>query len=292
MKYFRPTSLDDALAIRRSEDVTLLAGATDIYPAYVGRKAWGDPTHKDILDLSAVPGLRAIEIGEHDIRLGALVTWSDLARADLASQFDGIRAAAREIGGAQIQNRGTIVGNACTASPAGDGIPNLLALDASFEIAGTSARLVSAQDFFTGYRQVNCRADEIVTGIRIPRRQARSAFAKLGARRYLVISIAMVAVVIETAEDERITAARIAVGACSAVAQRLTGLEESLVGLQLADASRWVSPEHFTSLQPIDDIRASAAYRQATSLTLVRDVLVGMAGGSTGSPARQHHPHK
>jgi xanthine dehydrogenase small subunit len=281
MKYYRPTSLDEALAIRRSEDVTLLAGATDIYPAYVGRKAWGDPTHKDILDLSAVPGLRSIEVGERDIRLGAVVTWGQLSRTSLSSQFDGIRAAARDVGGEQIQNRGTIVGNACTASPAGDGIPNLLALDAVFEIAGASTRLVSAQDFFTGYRKVDCRADEIVTSIRIPRRQARSSFAKLGARRYLVISIAMVAAVIETEDEDRITAAGIAVGACSAVAQRLTGLEADLVGLQLADASARVGLEHFASLQPIDDIRASAAYRQDAALTLVRDVLAGISARRT-----------
>jgi CO/xanthine dehydrogenase FAD-binding subunit len=281
MKYYRPTSLAEALAIRRSEDVALLAGATDIYPAYVGRKAWGDPTHKDILDLSAVPGMRSIEVGEHDIRLGALVTWSDLARANLPPQFDGFRAAARDVGGEQIQNRGTVVGNACTASPAGDGIPNLLALDATFEIASTSPRLVSAPDFFTGYRKIDCRPDEIVTGIRIPRRNARSAFTKLGARRYLVISIAMVAAVIETEDDDRINAARIAVGACSAVAGRLTGLEAGLVGLPLADAAGRVSPEHFAGLQPIDDIRASAAYRQHAALTLVRDVLAGISARRT-----------
>jgi xanthine dehydrogenase small subunit len=271
MKYFRPTSLADALAIRRTEDVTLLAGATDIYPAYVGRKAWGDPTHKDILDLSAVPGLRAIEIGAQDIRLGALVTWGQLARANLPSQFDGFRAAARDVGGEQIQNRGTIVGNACTASPAGDGIPNLLALDARFEIVGTSTRLVSASEFFRGYRTVDCHADEIVTGIRIPRQHARSSFMKLGARRYLVISIAMVAAVIETGDDDTIMAARIAVGACSAVAQRLTALEECLVGVGLADAS----------------LRVSAAYRHDAALNLVRDTLSGMAGVSTTIPARK-----
>jgi CO/xanthine dehydrogenase FAD-binding subunit len=276
MKYYRPTSLTEALTIRRGEDVSLLAGATDIYPAYVGRKAWGDPTHKDILDLSALHDLRAIEIGEHDIRLGALVTWGQLARADLPAQCDGLRAASRDVGGEQIQNRATIVGNACTASPAGDGIPNLLALDAVFEIAGTTPRLVSAPDFFTGYRQTACRADEIVTGIRIPRREARSAFAKLGARRYLVISIAMVAVVIETDHDQRITSARVAVGACSAVAQRLAMLEECLIGVPLGKASVRVGPEHLASLQPIDDIRASAAYRQSAALTLVRDVLAGL----------------
>jgi CO/xanthine dehydrogenase FAD-binding subunit len=276
MKYYRPTSLAEAIAIRRNEDVALLAGATDIYPAYVGRKAWGHPTHKDILDLSAVPSLRAIDIGEHEVRLGALVSWGHLARANLSPQFDGIRAAAREIGGQQIQNRGTIVGNACTASPAGDGIPNLLALDAVFEIAGPSPRLVSAQNFFKGYRQVDCRADEIVTGIIFPHREARSAFMKLGARRYLVISIAMVAAVIETTDSERIAAARIAVGACSAVARRLTGLEEDLVGLQLTDASARVGLEHFASLQPIDDLRASAAYRQDAALTLVQDVLAAI----------------
>jgi CO/xanthine dehydrogenase FAD-binding subunit len=137
MRYFRPATLAEALDIRRSEDVAIIAGGTDIYPAHASRRAWGDPVHKDLLDISGIAELRGIEDQGDHVRIGALATWTDLARAaHLPPLFDGMKEAARQIGGMQVQNRGTIVGNACTASPAGDGIPNLLALDAVFEIAG------------------------------------------------------------------------------------------------------------------------------------------------------------
>ncbi|MDQ4136544.1 MAG: FAD binding domain-containing protein, partial [Pseudomonadota bacterium] len=176
MRYHRPTSLDDALAIRRSADVTILAGGTDVYPAFVGRRAWGDPTHKDVLDISGIAELKGIEDRGDCIRVGALATWTELVRTELPPLFDGLKRAAREVGGVQVQNRGTIVGNACTASPAGDGIPNLLALDAAFELAGCSPALVPAAAFFTGYRATACAPDQIVTGIRIPKRGGRGHF--------------------------------------------------------------------------------------------------------------------
>src|SRR3712207_5977704 len=112
MRYHRPTSLDDALAIRRSADVTILAGGTDVYPAFVGRRAWGDPTHKDFLDISGIAELKGIEDRGDCIRVGALATWTELVRTELPPLFDGLKRAAREVGGAQVQNRGTIVGNA------------------------------------------------------------------------------------------------------------------------------------------------------------------------------------
>ena len=133
MRYFRPATLAEALGIRRNEDVAVIAGGTDIYPAHASRRAWGDPSHKDLLDVSAIAELRGVEDRGDHFRIGALATWTDLARADLPPLFDGMKDAARQIGGAQVQNRGTVVGNACTASPAGDGIPNLLALDAALE---------------------------------------------------------------------------------------------------------------------------------------------------------------
>ena len=281
MRYHRPTTLGEALAIRRSSDVTILAGGTDVYPAYVGRKAWGDPTHKDILDISRIAELKGIEDRGDHIRIGALATWTDLVRADLPPLFDGLKRAAREVGGVQVQNRGTIVGNACTASPAGDGIPNLLALDAGFELAGPSPALVPADAFFTGYRATACGPDRIVTGIRIPKRAGRGHFVKLGARRYLVISIAMVAAALETDDASRIVAARIAVGACSAAAQRLRALESDLVGVPLAEAARLVAARHVADLAPIDDVRASAAYRLSAAQTLVADCLRDLADEPT-----------
>ncbi|HEX2554863.1 MAG TPA: FAD binding domain-containing protein [Microvirga sp.] len=282
MRYHRPETLDEALAIRRAQDVAILAGGTDVYPAYIGRKAWGDPTHKDILDISRIAELKGIEDHGDHVRIGALATWTELVRADLPPLFDGLKRAARDIGGVQVQNRGTIVGNACTASPAGDGIPNLLALDAVFEVAGPSPSpspaLVPADAFFTGYRSTDCGPDRIVTGIRIPKREGRGHFVKLGARRYLVISIAMVAAAIETDAANRIVSARIAVGACSARAQRLPALEADLAGAPLPEAARVVAGRHVADLAPIDDVRASAGYRLAAAQTLVADCLNDLAG--------------
>lgn len=283
MRYFRPTSLTEALAIRAEHDVTVLAGGTDVYPVRTARRAWGDPSHKDVLDLSAVPGLRGLTEEPGHWRLGALTTWSDLARADLPPLFDGYRRAARAVGGAQVQNLGTLAGNIVTASPAGDGVPNLLALEAQVELASrTGTRTLPFSAFTTGYRQTALRPDEIVTALVVPKLDGgRSTFLKLGARTYLVISIAMVAAVVATGPDGRIAAARIAVGACSAVAQRLGALEAALIGVPLAEAAGLVAAEHLAPLTPIDDVRASAAYRLAAAGTLVRDALAELASPQT-----------
>lgn len=281
--YHRPRTLAEALDIRAERDVVVLAGGTDVYPARTGRLAWGDPRHAPVLDITGVPGLRAIEETEAAYRFGCLVTWTDLARADLPPLFDGWRRAARAVGGIQVQNRGTLVGNVCTASPAGDGIPNLMALDATVELASRAGtRQVPIGAFFTGYRATVCRPDEIVTALIVPRLGgARGAFRKLGARRYLVISIAMVAGVIATGSDGRIATARIAVGACSAVARRLGSLEAALVGVSPGEAARVVTPGHLDVLAPIDDIRASAAFRVSAALTLTRDLFADLAADQT-----------
>jgi N-methylhydantoinase B len=279
--YFRPTTLQEAFAIRAAQPVTVLAGGTDVYPAKAARAGWGDMRHGDILDISALPELRGIVESADGWRIGALVTWSDLIGADLPPLFDGLKSAAKEVGGAQIQNRGTLAGNICTASPAGDGAPNLLVLDASVELASRHGRrIVPMGAFIDGYRHTLCRADEIVTAILVPRprEQARSGFLKLGARRYLVISIVMVAGVIETDARGVITAARIAVGACSAIPKRLPALEAALAGQPIHAAAGLLAPPHIEHLAPIDDIRGSAAYRRHAALALVKDLLAQLAG--------------
>lgn len=279
--YHRPTTIEEALAIRAGLDVAVLAGGTDIHPARATRAAWGDPVHKDVLDIGALPGLRGIEGKDDHWRIGALTTWSDLIRAELPPLFDGCRLAAREVGGVQIQNRGTLAGNLCTASPAGDGIPCLLALDASVELASLKGtRIKALSEFNTGYRRTALAADEIVTAILVPRRRptARSAFRKLGARKHLVISIAMAAAVLDFESDGRIAGAAVAVGSCSAVAQRLGELEAALIGAPAEGAAEIVRPEHFARLAPIDDIRSTAAHRRHAALVLVRDCLSTLAG--------------
>ncbi len=278
--YHRPESLSEALAIRSSGPTEILAGGTDVYPAKATRAGWGALAHPALLDISGITNLRGITSADEGWRIGCLTTWTDLIRADLPPLFRGLREAARTVGGVQIQNRGTLVGNLCTASPAGDGIPNLLAIGAEVEIVGPAGtRRVSVESFLTGYRSHACGPDEIVTALVIPRVQgeARGAFRKLGARRYLVISIVMAAGVLEVDALGRIVRARIAIGACSAVARRLPELERRLAGLSVAEAASAVEPGDVAGLSPLDDVRASADYRRDAALTLTRDLLGALA---------------
>ena len=278
-RYFRPSTLAEALEIRASQDVTVLAGGTDVYPAKTARAGWGDFRHPDVLDISIVEDLEGIDETKDCFRFGAMVTWSALAEARLPPLFDGYKRASHAVGGMQVQNRGTLAGNICTASPAGDGIPNLLVLNAEVELASRDGgvRRVPMAEFITGYRQTACRRDEIVTAIIVPKlRDARSDFLKLGARAYLVISIVMAAGVIAL-DGGLIAEARIAVGACSAVPQRLAALEAALTGQPVGEAEQIVLAAHLAPLNPIDDIRGTGNYRRDAALAMVRELLGNLA---------------
>jgi CO/xanthine dehydrogenase FAD-binding subunit len=272
--YLRPHRLDEALAAL-ARPHTVLAGGTDFYPARVGR-----PIDEDVLDIGAIAELRGISSDERGWRLGAATTWSELIGAELPPLFDGLRQAAREVGGRQIQNAGTLAGNLCNASPAADGVPCLLALGAELVIAGRRGRRrLPLRRFITGVRRTALEADELVVAIHVPRPRhaARSAFLKLGARRHLVISIAMAAATLEVA-DGRVVSAGVAVGACSPVAERLPALEAALGGAALdARLVDRVEAAHLAPLAPIDDVRGSAAYRSDAVLTLLRRLLRDLA---------------
>jgi N-methylhydantoinase B len=286
--YFRPSSLAEALAIRARQPVTVLAGGTDIYPARANRVGWGDMRRDDILDISAIAELKGITEEPVRFRFGALTTWTEMRDAPLPPPFAGYRKAAHDIGGRQVQNRATLVGNICTASPAGDGIPCLLSLDAEVELASPRGRrVVPIAQFIDGYRQTVCAADELVTAVLVPKppANARGDFVKLGARRYLVISIVMAAAVLAADAAGTIAHARVAVGACSAVAQRLPQLEQALLGQPLAAAPDLVAAGHFAPLSPIDDVRSSAPFRAAAALDMVRDLLAGLVGEPRRSAA-------
>jgi CO/xanthine dehydrogenase FAD-binding subunit len=272
--YLRPLGLEEALAAldRRhtGRHPTVLAGGTDFYPARVGRTI-----DEDVLDITAVPELSGIKESDEGWRIGATATWSELIEAPLPPLFDGLKAAAREVGGRQIQNAGTIAGNLCNASPAADGVPPLLTLDAELELASrTGRRRLPLDRFILGNRRTALSANELAVAIHVPRKRnfSRGAFLKLGARKYLIISIVMVAAVLETADDE-VVRARIAVGACSEVARRLPLLEAALTGVAVGKLADAVHPGHLTSLAPIDDLRASAAYRNDAVMTLLRRLL-------------------
>ena len=274
VRYARPRDLAEALRLRQ-QGARIIAGGTDFYPVRVG---W--PLHDSdgscVLDLTALAGLKGISDHSGFLRIGALTSWTTIAEAALPAQFNCLQQAAREVGGRQIQNRATIGGNLCNASPAADGVPALLALGAEVELlsAGGSRRLKLAE-FVLGPRQTALRADEILAAILVPPAsgEAVSAFLKLGARKYLVISIVMAAGWLDIV-DGRIAAARIAIGACSPVARRLPLLEAALRGQRVdADLAALVRAEQLGELAPIDDVRASAEYRGEAALIVLRRLL-------------------
>lgn len=255
----------------------ILAGGTDFYPALGDRLPQGT-----VVDITSLRELRGISIEEGQVRIGGLTTWSELIRTPLPRCFDALKAAAREIGSVQIQNRGTVAGNLCNASPAADGVPPLLALDSEVElISAVEKRRMPVAGFITGNRRTQRRPDEILSAVWVPRtlENARSAFLKLGARRYLVISISMAAAIVQSDAAGCVAEARIAVGSCSARAQRLRDLEHDLVGLPAkAGLGGQVETKHLAPLSPIDDVRATAGYRWDASLTLVRRALEACVG--------------
>jgi len=270
--YARPTRMDEALKIAARGGYSVLAGGTDYYPARVGRR-----TDEDVLDLTALTELRGVDRKRGHWRIGATTTWTELIEAKLLPLFDCLKLAAREVGGVQIQNAGTIAGNLCNASPAADGVPALLALDARVELASAGGhRTLPLGEFILGPRKTALCPGEIVAAVLVPepKHEACSGFLKLGARKYLVISIAMAAAVIER-ERGVVRTARVAVGACSPVARRLPKLEAALIGKRLS--GDLVRPGHLEPLSSIEDVRASAGYRTEAALVIVRRLLALLA---------------
>ena len=266
--YHRPGKLKDALAVLATSDVQPVAGCTDVFAASEAQELRGS-----VLDITQIAELRGISKTATGWRIGAATTWRDVCDAPLPAAFDMLKQAAREVGGIQVQNVGTVAGNICNASPAADGIPPLLALDAQVELMSErGVRQVALAKFVTGPREISREKDEMVTAVLIPEASAagRSRFLKLGARKHLVISIAMVAVRLEI-EGEEIKAAAVSVGACGPTARRATALEKRLVGSEIGNADRLVSGEALDEvLAPISDVRGDADYRREAAEELVR----------------------
>ncbi len=271
--YHRPTELIDALAALADGNLTVIAGATDYYPAQVGRQH-----NHDYLDLGGIEALSGISEDDEFWRIGAMTTWRDLMDTNLPRGFDSLKLAARQIGGAQIQNTATIAGNLCNASPAADGVPPLLCLEARVVIEGRdSVRELPLEDFILGNRRTALAPGELLTSILVPKSVAdgASGFLKLGARSYLVISIVMVAGLVILDRAGNVETINLSVGACSEVAQRLPDLEQELMGHPLS--ADIVRQEHFAHLSPLDDHRGTAAYRLDAALTMTRRLLGELA---------------
>ncbi|MFT4715104.1 MAG: CO/xanthine dehydrogenase FAD-binding subunit [Paracoccaceae bacterium] len=273
MTYHRPASLEQALVLCAVPGIRILAGGTDILPASPGRDLTGD-----ILDITNVSVLSGINKTPKGWRIGATVRWADLMKTDLPPAFDALKAAAAEVGSPQIQTTASIAGNLCNASPAADGVPPLLILDAVVEITSAyQTRMVPLNEFLKDVRKTVLEQGEIVTAIHVPNSAAKgtSAFLKLGARKYLVISIAMVAVRLEI-DKGKISNAAVAVGACSPTAKRLLKFEAALLQKSPHSPDDWqaeLKADIAETLDPIDDMRADASYRTLAVVELVTQAI-------------------
>lgn len=294
MVYSQPKNLDEALELlaaghanaqtaglesENAEPWTILSGGTDFYPGALEK-----PMVRRVMDIHALSELKTISIASSHIRIGAGVTWSDVIGAKLPASFNALKLAAREVGSVQIQNKATLVGNLCNASPAADGVPPLLVLDALVELTSRQGvRQLPLQAFILGNRLTARKPYEMVTAILVPEAAAagQSMFLKLGARKYLIISISMVAARLVCDDDGLVQEAAVSVGSCSLVAQRLPELEAALCKQPLSeDLANLVNADQLSSLSPIDDVRSSSQYRMEASLELIKRTLISLVGDS------------
>lgn len=269
MQFSNPKTLQDAYKLLAAGDWKILSGGTDFYPA-LGE----DAINFDVLDVTGIQEMKGIHRDdEGNWHIGALATWTDIIKHDLPAAFDGLKLSAREVGSIQIQNRATVVGNICNASPAADGVPPLMTLNAIVKIGSSEQeRSVPLSEFILGNRSTTLKQNELVTGLFIPAASVsgKSTFLKLGSRKYLVISISMVAMRLHTDNADAISQAAICVGSCSAVAQRLKSLETDLIGKSIFDdLTSVIQNSHMDELDPIDDVRATGRYRLDATRELV-----------------------
>jgi CO/xanthine dehydrogenase FAD-binding subunit len=253
-----PKSLRDALNMLRSEEaVTPLAGCTDLYVAL----NFGTLKQTRFMNLWRLTELRGIERREGGLRIGALTTYTELIQSPLVNRaVPMLVAAAREIGGRQIQHRGTLGGNVANASPAGDTLPVLAAADAAVELASAGGtRQVPLTSFYTGYRATVAHADELIVAFHVPPIRGRQWFRKVGTRAAQAISKVVIAGVAGSQP-------RLAVGSVAPTVVRLTKTEAALsAGAPIAEAQRAMLDE----IMPIDDIRSTAEYRRQVAVNLL-----------------------
>ncbi len=260
MSLVRPRSLKAALSLLTSDPTLLpIAGCTDVY---VGLH-FGTMPQKRFIDLWRLQELRGISVDRDVLRIGALSTYTEIIASKLVQKrVPMLVAAAREVGGAQIQNRGTLGGNVANASPAGDTLPVLAAAGARIVLrSDAGARTVPFDSFYTGYRTSVRKAEELITAIEIPRIDGTQWWRKVGTRRAQAISKIMVAAV----RGVEIRIAFGSVGPTVVLAKRAA--EVLSRGGAIADAREALRSD----IAPIDDIRSTGEYRATVAGNLLEE---------------------
>lgn len=267
-----PTSLEEAYALLAGAGADgdawrPLAGGTDLMVTMTGEI--GEPPTR-VLDIWALDELRGIRAEPEALVIGALTTYTELRHSpEVNEHAPALAQAAATIGAAQIQNRGTLGGNVINASPAGDTLPVLLALDAEMVLGSSQGeRTVAAAEFWPSYRTTARRNDELLLGVRIPRVEGRQVrFRKVGTRRAQAISKVVMALAwVASTEGAPWSDVRLALGSVAATTVRVPAVETLLEGArptrEVADAAAGALA---ASIEPIDDVRSTAAYRRLVS---------------------------
>lgn len=253
-----PRTLDDALLLLRDRPLVPIAGATDLYVAL----NFGTLGATHFMDITRLPELLGITVWGDRLVIGAGVSYTTILHSPLVRErLPMLAQAASQVGGVQIQNRGTLGGNIANGSPAGDALPVLAAADAELVLrsAGDERRVPFA-DYYTGYRTSVLRTDELIVAVEFPRVVGIQWFRKVGTRAAQAVSKLVIAAV-------RAPTPRIAIGSVAATTVRLPRTEAVLAAGSGIDEACNVMQSEIT---PIDDIRSSGDYRRKVADNLLR----------------------
>ncbi len=268
--YYRPESIEEAIELLDRPGAKVFAGGTDMVP----RLKKGLLAVEAMVDLKRIPDLGRIEAVSGAIHIGPLATHADITVSEpLWKKVPILPQSALTMAGPQIRNMGTIGGNICNASPAGDLLPGLICLEAEFELSsGEGKRRVAAADFFTGPGETVLRPGEILSDIIVPVPESGSGavYLKLGRRNAMEIAQVGVAALVRI-EGGKVGKARIVLGAVAPVPMRAISAEEILTGIAGdEDSVTRAADAAAESCRPIDDVRTTAEYRREMVKVLTR----------------------
>ena len=281
-----PASLAEAYAVLAESTadapITPIAGGTDVMVRITGEI--GEPPSR-MVDLSRIGDLRGIVVDGRAVVIGALTTYTEIRRSSVCREhLPALVEASATIGAAQIQNRGTIGGNIANASPAGDTLPVLLAVDAAIVVGGPRGeRTIAAGDFWVAYRRTALAPDELILSIRIPLAGGRETrFRKVGTRRAQAISKVVMALSwreTRTGSESRWEDVRLALGSVADRPIRARATEAVLTGAPPTPETADAAAEALaTEIVPIDDVRSTADYRRAVAARVLHR-MIRDAGG-------------
>lgn len=290
MRYVRPTSWSEAIALKTEEPEALpINGGTDVMVEINFDRI----RPRAILDLSHLDEIKQWDMGEDVIRLGSGVTYSTVVQ-HLGEVLPGLAIASRTVGSPQIRNRGTVAGNLASASPAGDAHPPLLASEATVELESMRGpRSVPIRDFYTGVKQTVLEPDELIKTIVVPRAAGPQEFSKIGARNAMVIAVVSFALSLDPPRK------KVGTGIGSAAPTPVSaGAAEEFLENELADGDFWTTRkslrpalvERFGELvtsaaSPIDDVRGTSDYRlHSLRVIAARALAWTWAGYMNGAP--------